>query len=1049
MDSENLKKIEEIYHHVLEVSAAERGSLLKKLCGDDADLLREVKTLLDFESTSDILINISAENIAAEMFTTEELNNSLVDQKIGHFNIKKLLGKGGMGEVYLAHDTKLDRKVALKILPSEFAEDSARMSRFVREAKAVSALNHPNIITIYEISESAGTHFIATEFIDGKTLNEYKRANPLNYKSVLEIAIQIASALDEAHLAGIIHRDIKPDNVMIRANGLVKILDFGIAKLSGRGDAETSRLGEEEKTLIAESHKTSPGMILGTANYMSPEQARGKKVDARSDIFSFGIVLYEMLADKRAFEGENAIDIISSILHVSPLPLNQSVPGIPPVLEQIVSKMLMKDRNQRYQTAKDLLFDLRHIKQELEFAEKVEHSDQPNTNSKENLRQTLQTSAMQLGNTTDFQTKSSAEYIVNNLKYYKFGAITALFILITISVSTFFYFNHKPVLTDKDTILTADFENKTDDSVFTATLQQGLAIQLGQSPFLRIFPDAEVKQMLRLMERAADEKITPEIAREICLRKGLKVFITGSIAPLGNHYVITLQAIKAENGEAIFSEQNEAQSKEKVLQILGKTASSLREKLGESLASIEKFDAPIEEATTSSLEALKAYSRAMEYYSKGEYNDETVSSFFRLAIKLDPNFVLAYRDFSRHQFNTGRRVEATALITKAFELRERTSENEKLSVAVIYYKFATLDGAKAAETGELWKHTFPRFWHPYHSLSDSYFESGQYEKAVENGLEAIRLNPNNAAVYTNPAGALFRLNRFAEAKELYSQAMANNLDHFGFHLYLFWIGFFEKDSAAIQKNLEWMRANNFKHFAIAYESQVALLGGRWKQTLEISSEARKVSEKYGDANLVHELLAWNAFTAAMFGDCRIAKQRANEVLPIAENINFLATSAVALAMCGEERQALKVADDLAIRFPRDKFVQELRLPTIRAAVELNRKQPEKALELLKSSSQFNGYFLNFAPYLKGLALLQSGKNAEAVAEFQSIHKNPGWFERSPLVPLSHRWEARSFALAGDTTQSRKAYEEFFALWKDADTDLPILIEAKEEYKNLK
>jgi serine/threonine protein kinase/Tfp pilus assembly protein PilF len=1002
----------------------------------------EVKSLLKFESTSDKLINVSPENLAAEMFSDEELHTSLIDWKIGHYNVKKLLGKGGMGEVYLAQDTKLDRKVALKILPPEFAEDSSRMNRFVREAKSASALNHPNIITIHEIGESNGTHFIAMELIDGETLNKHRKTNPLSYKSVLEIAIQIASALNEAHTAGIIHRDIKPDNVMIRGNGLVKILDFGIAKFTDLyRDAKTSRHREEDRTLIAASTFSSIGMIIGTANYMSPEQAHGKGVDPRSDIFSFGIVLYEMLSGELPFEGENPIDTIATILRSEPIPISKFVPDVPAEIEQIIDKMLRKERSERYQSVGDLLIDLRNLKQNFEFTAKSDDADQ--------LQRTTQTVAIQTDGGDKISTQSSAEYIVSKIKYHKFWTISAFAILIAVAFSAFFYLNRTPVLTDKDTILIADFENKTDDPIFSATLKQGLAVQLGQSPFLRIFPQAEVKETLKLMQKNDDEKITPEIAREICLRKGVKVFITASIAPLGNNYVITLQAIKTENGDAIVTEQNEANSKEKVLQVLGKTASQLRKKLGESLISIEKFDAPIEQATTSSLEALKAYSSAIEYGTKRENSREAMSNYFQIAIKLDPNFVLAYRDLARLQFNSGRRPEALASITKAFELRGRTSENEKLSVEVLYYVFAVEDAEKAAEIAELWKQTFPRLWQPYHSLADIYFESGQYEKSVENGLEAVRLNPTFATVYTNPAGALFRLNRFSEAKELYRQAMANNLDHIGYHLYLFWIGYFEKDTVAARQQIDWMRKIKFEHTALAYESQLAVMVGRWKESVAISARAMAESEKYGDENTAHELLVWNAIAAVLFNDCQTAKQNAEKVLPLTENTHFIANAAFALAMCGEERQALKIANELNLRFPKDKFVQELRLPTIRAAIELNRKKPEEAIELLQSTSKFNGYFLNYAAYVKGIALQRTGRTKEAAVEFQNIHKNPGWYERSPAVPISFLWEARSLALSGDAIESRKAYEEFFALLKNADADLPILMEGRNEYKRLK
>ncbi len=480
-----------------------------------------------------------------------------------------------------------------------------------------------------------------------------------------------------------------------------------------------------------------------------------------------------------------------------------------------------------------------------------------------------------------------------------------------------------------------------------------------------------------------------------------------------------MQAVNAQTGGTIISEQNQAESKEQVLSALGKTVSSLRAKLGESLASIKKFDSPTEVATTSSLEAMRAYSSGMEFYAKGGNKDEAVVSLFQLAIKLDPNFALAYRDLARHQFNIGRRAEAVTSITKAFELRERTSENERLSIEVLYHEFAANDLEKAAETAEIWKKTFPRFWQPYHSLADIYFGLGQYEKAVENGREAVRLNPNFAAAYTNPAGALFRLNRFAEAKELYHQAMANNLDHLAYHFFLFWIGYFEHDSAAIQQQLEWMRTHDYKHFALAYESQLALLEGRWKQSLEFSRQARAESEKYGEKDLAAGLLVWDAHTAALFGDCKTAKQRVNEVLPLTENNILLPDAAFALAICGEERQALKIADELTVQFPNDTILQQLRLPTVRATVELHRSQPDKALELLKSAKLFDGQYSNFAPFVQALALLRTGKNAEAATEFASIHEHPGWFERTALIPLSHLWEARALAKTGDTSGSRQ------------------------------
>lgn len=759
---------------------------------------------------------------------------------------------------------------------------------------------------------------------------------------------------------------------------------------------------------------------MGTFAYMSPEQAVGNPTDARSDIWSLGVVMFEMFAGNKPFAGTTSGDMVDAILNSEPETLSDDIPG---ELKNIVYKAIRKEPDERYQTAGELLLDINGIQ---ELSSRPESRFAP--------------SAPRV---------SSAEYFVHAIKRHKIAAVASLILLLTVTVSAFFYFNRTPILNDKDTVLIADFQNLTDDAVFTGTLERELALQLTQSPFLRILPEAEMQDTLRLIGDGADKAITPEIAREICLRQNLKVFITGSFDQLGNYYLVTLKVIDVQTGGTIITEQNQAESKEQVLNSLDKTASILREKLGESLASIKKLDGQNGVATTTSLEAMRAYSMAMEAYAKGGNNDEAVVSLFQLAIKLDPNFALAYRDLSRHQYNIGRVAEATASITKAFELRERTSENEKLSIEVLYYEFAANDLEKAAETAELWKRTFPRLWQPYHYLSDIYFGSGQYDKSIENGREAIRLNPNFAAAYTNPAGALFRLDRFAEAKELYRQAMANNLDHIAYHFFLFWIGYFEHDTTALQQQIDWMRTHDYKHFAYAYESQWAMLEGRWKQSLEFSRLTQTESAKYGERNLGDQVFVWDARTGALFGDCRTAKQRANKVLSLTENNISVTDAAFALAMCGEEDRALKIADALASRFPKDKMLNELRLPTVRAAVEPRRNRPDQALELLLPAANYQGHFGNFAPFVKGMALLRKGSNAEAATEFQNIHGHPGWYEQTPLVVLSHLWEARSLALTGDTTGSRAAYEKFLNLRKDADADLPILIEAKKEYQRLK
>lgn len=365
MDIERLNRIEEIHFAVLQLPSGGRDSFLSDACGEDDDLRREVESLLAFEEHNASLLDSPPEALAAEMFAEVQASN-LIGREVGHYKIIELLGAGGMGEVFLAEDTRLDRRVALKCLPSKFAADRDRMSRFRREAKTASALNHPNIITIHEINEYDGVNFIATEFVVGKTLKELLKTDPLSLTTALEIAVQIASALNEAHAAGIIHRDVKPDNVMIRANGLVKVLDFGISKLLEKAGGENGHKASCRALARTGSSTTNPGMILGTANYMSPEQARGGKIDARTDIFSFGIVLYQMLSGKLPFDGDSAIDTIGAILHKEPSPIREFSPAMPHDIEYIVNRALRKDRDERYQTIADLLCDLQRVKQRLD-----------------------------------------------------------------------------------------------------------------------------------------------------------------------------------------------------------------------------------------------------------------------------------------------------------------------------------------------------------------------------------------------------------------------------------------------------------------------------------------------------------------------------------------------------------------------------------------------------------------------------------------------------------------------------------------------------------
>ena len=964
-----------------------------------------------------------------------------VNTALSHYRIVSKIGAGGMGEVYLAQDTKLDRQVALKILPQEFASDADRMRRFVLEAKSASALNHPNIITIHEIGESDGVHYIATEYIDGTTLRGRLADHSLRLSEMLAVATQIAQALQAAHEAGIVHRDINPGNVMLRRDGYVKLLDFGIAKLT----EHMSEAIESEADTKERVFKTEPGRIIGTTHYMSPEQIRDRKLDARTDIWSLGVLLYEMVAGQRPFLGETFGDVIAAILRNEPTALPELAPECPTELERIVAKALQKDRKQRYQRVKDFAADLKGLRRRLAFAAELERTASTERTDAPTTTVTAQTAGL------DIHTTSSAEYLVNQVKQHKRGVFLALipFMLAVAALLYFVAFRPQPApLTDKDTILLADIENTTGDPVFDGALKQGLAVTLGQSPFLDIFPEARVRETLQLMQRAPDERVSEAVAREICQRQGLKAFLSGSIATLGSHYVITLKAIKAQSGDETAREQTEADSKERVLTALSQAAIKLRKQLGESLSSIQKFDAPIEQATTSSLDALKAYSLGLEQANSGNY--PKAIPFYQRAIELDPKFALGYQALAREQLNNDDNNAATVSATKAFELRERASENEKLYITLIYHRAVTRDMAKAIEVGEVWKHTYPRYWRPYHALADLYLEVGEFEKAAENGREAVRLNPKIAAAYSNYAGALVYLNRFAEAKQIYQQAFANNLDAREYHWYLYWIAYHANDTAAMQQQLTWAETNSFPYWSLFLQAQTAALEGKWRKSIDLSNRASEMIRRGGTKGLVAWTASHSALTAALFGDCQTAKQRAVQALESVPDATYSGSAAV-LATCGEVNQAQTQAEKLAQLYPNDTRFNGIWLPLIRAAIELQRNNPARAIQFLEPATRYEAA-ADFQPqYFRGLSYLRLGKGAEAAAEFQKIvdRKGQGDLLVSTLYPLAHLGLARALSLSGDAARARKAYEDFFALWRDADSDLPILIEAKKEYAKMK
>jgi serine/threonine protein kinase/tetratricopeptide (TPR) repeat protein len=969
--------------------------------------------------------------------------------RLGHYEIRSKIGAGGMGEVYLAIDTELDRTVAIKILPAALAADGQRLQRFIQEAKAASALNHPHILTIYEIGVTGDSRFIATEFIDGDTLRPHIGAG-MKLAEVLEIAIQACGALSAAHAAGIIHRDIKPENIMVRRDGYIKVLDFGLAKLT---EPKGSTTDNEAPTKAMVN--TGAGTVMGTANYMSPEQAKGTHVDERSDLWSLGAVLYEMVTGHVPFAGETPTETISLILQREPAPLVRYAHEVPDELERIAAKALTKDREERYQTAKDMLIDLRHLKRKLEVDAEIDRTVPPElraavlTGGHGTATASGAVAATAVASTS--HGASSAEYIVSEIRRHKTGAVLiAALLIVGVAVAAFLYFSRKkPALTEKDTVLLADFVNTTGEPVFDGTLKQALAVQLGQSPFLNIFPDERVNETLRFMGRAPNERITKDVAKEICARQGIKAMIVGSIAGLGSHYVVTLEAINAQAGDAIAREQAEAENKEQVLKALGQAASQLREKLGESLSSIKKFDAPIEQATTSSLEALKAFSQGNEQRTVG--NQAEAISFFKRAVELDPNFAMAYARLAVAYSNQFQTELAAQYSQKAYDLRDRVSERERFYISEKYTSYVTGDREEAINVLKAWTQSYPNDYIPHNNLSANYSLFGQYEDALKESREAVRLSPNNTTAQGNYVEGFIKLNRFDEARQTLEQTLGQNPERGIYHFYSYELAFMRGDQDTMKKDLDWWTKRPNETDPLEYQVGTASFYGQWQKAQDFSRRSIEMMLAQDRKENAGQTETFISFFEAVLGRCQQAKERVARGLALSRDRISLGSAALTLAYCNDPGQAQSLADELQKRFPKDTPTIGVLIPMFRATMEMNRGNTAQAIEILRPAGRFElgnvaGFWMT---YIRGQIYLRQKAGNEAAAAFQKILDHRGIEPMSPLYPLAHLGLARASVLSGDTAKARKEYQDFLAVWKDADSDLPVLQQAKDEYEKLK
>ncbi len=944
---------------------------------------------------------------------------------VAHYRIVEWIGGGGMGVVYKAKDVRLGRFVALKFLPDEFARDTETVKRFEREALAVSAINHPNICTLHDIAEDNGRTFLVMELLDGRNLREIiAEQGPLPVDRLLRIGIDVADGLDAAHDKGILHRDIKPANIFVTGRGTAKILDFGLAKIGGARQAAASAGNVEFDP------SRTDGYALGTAAHMSPEQALGKPLDERSDLFSFGTVLYEMATGVLPFRGETTGTLFLSVVKDRPIAPLQLRPDLPDALQQVIIRCLEKERDARYQHAADVLQDLRHLQRTLDVAP---------------------------AQTTAGPTESAAPGASSSTAVWAGGArrrrlrrrlLVSVLVLGAIAAALLASVALRApaaMLTEKDRIVLADFTNTTGEATFDGSLKQALRPYLEQSPFLNLVSDRDVGDVLKQMGRPATQRLTREVAREVCLRSNGSVVLAGSIVPASGGYLVGLSAVSCATAKEITSSQATAAARGEVLRALGVAGDHLRRGLGEALSSLARFNRPLEQATTSSLEALQAFSEAMDLY---QTNGAAALVHFQRAVELDPNFARAWSQMGGYYATAAQQNRAEECYRRAYELRNRVSEVERLAIEFVYGNFTgEFDKKRAAATDMV--RLYPNNHLGFAYLGLAAMDAGDLPAAARAMAQAIRLAPNRVGSYVNLINVYQGLDRYDEAKAVYEMARARQFDLDLLHLARFELAFLQGDRAGMQEQVRWGEGRpGVEDRLLQNWATAEACDGRFTDARSIAARALAAATRDDAGERIFQHRITLARQEAEVGNFAAAREVANQVLMARPGRNSMESLALTLAKAGDYAAASRVVAKLLAEASAG-AVESSALTSARALIRLRSGDADAAIAMLEVAGRNRPLPNAELAYHLGLVCLRANKPQQAAREFQVVIDHPGLVGLNLIAPLARLQLARAKRLGGDIEAARRAYQDFLALWKDADPDIPVLKEAKAEYDRIK